>query len=289
MDDAGDCFLMLFDFTFWNFLDYKHNSAVWSSFRWNFEIWFVTDNASQLENSSQLHMRQRFIIFPLDLHRYDSFIYNPFLEVMTEHLSFRCLFLFWFTHPSFPPCPFVPRVHLDLQPFSVGLKVVSSPLALPLSLFPHDLANFPDLLSSCLVTVILIWHQFHHENIFVTFVRRLRGSCFRLIKAVPIAGGVTLLRAAAKNHERVSVICDPADYAQILVEVGLVLTQMNEWNVLTQRACSWGRGEPFVDETLTNPQTFSASLERETSFYKWSRAEGTWDVITFYETRFFSF
>lgn len=26
-------------------------------------------------------------------------------------------------------------------------------------------------------------------------------------------GGVTLLRAAAKNHERVTVICDPKDYA----------------------------------------------------------------------------
>lgn len=26
------------------------------------------------------------------------------------------------------------------------------------------------------------------------------------------SGGVTLLRAAAKNHARVTVICDPADY-----------------------------------------------------------------------------
>ena len=29
-------------------------------------------------------------------------------------------------------------------------------------------------------------------------------------------GGVTLLRAAAKNHERVTVVCDPADYALVL-------------------------------------------------------------------------
>jgi phosphoribosylaminoimidazolecarboxamide formyltransferase/IMP cyclohydrolase len=29
-------------------------------------------------------------------------------------------------------------------------------------------------------------------------------------------GGVTLIRAAAKNHERVTLICDPADYATIL-------------------------------------------------------------------------
>src|SRR5687768_1914284 len=29
-------------------------------------------------------------------------------------------------------------------------------------------------------------------------------------------GGVTLIRAAAKNHERVTLICDPADYASVL-------------------------------------------------------------------------
>jgi phosphoribosylaminoimidazolecarboxamide formyltransferase/IMP cyclohydrolase len=29
-------------------------------------------------------------------------------------------------------------------------------------------------------------------------------------------GGVTLIRAAAKNHERVTLVCDPTDYAGIL-------------------------------------------------------------------------
>jgi phosphoribosylaminoimidazolecarboxamide formyltransferase / IMP cyclohydrolase len=29
-------------------------------------------------------------------------------------------------------------------------------------------------------------------------------------------GGVTLIRAAAKNHARVTLVCDPADYARIL-------------------------------------------------------------------------
>ena len=29
-------------------------------------------------------------------------------------------------------------------------------------------------------------------------------------------GGVTLIRAAAKNHERVTLVCDPADYTSIL-------------------------------------------------------------------------
>jgi phosphoribosylaminoimidazolecarboxamide formyltransferase / IMP cyclohydrolase len=29
-------------------------------------------------------------------------------------------------------------------------------------------------------------------------------------------GGVTLIRAAAKNHERVTLVCDPADYNEII-------------------------------------------------------------------------
>jgi phosphoribosylaminoimidazolecarboxamide formyltransferase / IMP cyclohydrolase len=32
-------------------------------------------------------------------------------------------------------------------------------------------------------------------------------------------GGVTLIRAAAKNHERVTLICDPSDYDSVLEEV----------------------------------------------------------------------
>ena len=32
-------------------------------------------------------------------------------------------------------------------------------------------------------------------------------------------GGVTLIRAAAKNHERVTLVCDPADYQAVLDEI----------------------------------------------------------------------
>ena len=32
-------------------------------------------------------------------------------------------------------------------------------------------------------------------------------------------GGVTLIRAAAKNFERVTLVCDPADYPQVLAEI----------------------------------------------------------------------
>jgi phosphoribosylaminoimidazolecarboxamide formyltransferase/IMP cyclohydrolase len=33
-------------------------------------------------------------------------------------------------------------------------------------------------------------------------------------------GGVTLIRAAAKNHERVTLVCAPADYPAVLAEAG---------------------------------------------------------------------
>lgn len=34
-----------------------------------------------------------------------------------------------------------------------------------------------------------------------------------------ILGGVALLRAAAKNHERVTVLCDPSDYDKVIDEM----------------------------------------------------------------------
>ena len=39
-------------------------------------------------------------------------------------------------------------------------------------------------------------------------------------------GGVTLIRAAAKNHERVTLVCDPADYDSVLqdLRIGIVST-----------------------------------------------------------------
>lgn len=39
-----------------------------------------------------------------------------------------------------------------------------------------------------------------------------------LIENIDI-GGVTLIRAAAKNHERVTLVCDPVDYPQVLDEL----------------------------------------------------------------------
>ena len=40
-------------------------------------------------------------------------------------------------------------------------------------------------------------------------------------------GGVTLLRAAAKNHSRVTVLCDPDDYSVVLREMKNGDTSLN--------------------------------------------------------------
>lgn len=39
-----------------------------------------------------------------------------------------------------------------------------------------------------------------------------------LIENIDI-GGVTLIRAAAKNHERVILVCDPSDYSSVLADL----------------------------------------------------------------------
>jgi len=43
-------------------------------------------------------------------------------------------------------------------------------------------------------------------------------------------GGVTLIRAAAKNHERVTLVCDPADYGEVLqaLQAGGVGTELRK-------------------------------------------------------------
>lgn len=48
-------------------------------------------------------------------------------------------------------------------------------------------------------------------------------------------GGVTLLRAAAKNHDRVTVICDPTDYERVLAEMktkGDSTVQTRYWGLI---------------------------------------------------------
>lgn len=56
-----------------------------------------------------------------------------------------------------------------------------------------------------------IWHEW------------LIGACPILASNVDLdyvlAGGVALLRAAAKNHARVTVVCDPADYSAVAKEM----------------------------------------------------------------------
>jgi len=51
---------------------------------------------------------------------------------------------------------------------------------------------------------------------FEATIARAGVSYAEVIENIDI-GGVTLIRAAAKNHERVTLVCDPADYAEVLM------------------------------------------------------------------------
>lgn len=46
---------------------------------------------------------------------------------------------------------------------------------------------------------------------FVSVLKSCRSCC--------PSGGVTLLRAAAKNHARVTIVCDPTDYTVVAEEL----------------------------------------------------------------------
>uniref|UniRef100_A0A6G1SJ09 Bifunctional purine biosynthesis protein ATIC n=1 Tax=Aceria tosichella TaxID=561515 RepID=A0A6G1SJ09_9ACAR len=53
---------------------------------------------------------------------------------------------------------------------------------------------------------------------FVEAVSKPETTIAEAVEQVDI-GGVTLLRAAAKNHERVTIVCDPDDYEQVANEI----------------------------------------------------------------------
>ncbi|XP_066246641.1 bifunctional purine biosynthesis protein ATIC [Euwallacea similis] len=53
---------------------------------------------------------------------------------------------------------------------------------------------------------------------FVQTVSKPNSTAAEAIENIDI-GGVTLLRAAAKNHQRVTVICDPNDYVKVVSEI----------------------------------------------------------------------
>ncbi|XP_022646889.1 bifunctional purine biosynthesis protein PURH-like isoform X2 [Varroa jacobsoni] len=53
---------------------------------------------------------------------------------------------------------------------------------------------------------------------FVEAISKPDVTIAKAVEEVDI-GGVTLLRAAAKNHERVTIVCDPADYTAVANEI----------------------------------------------------------------------
>ncbi|KAI4896277.1 hypothetical protein NFI96_005148 [Prochilodus magdalenae] len=75
-------------------------------------------------------------------------------------------------------------------------------------------------------------------------------------------GGVTLLRAAAKNHARVTIVCDPSDYDQVAKE--MESSQDHDTSLDTRRTLAlkvtW-LGYREGPSTLGTPSTRSGSLQ----------------------------
>ena len=73
------------------------------------------------------------------------------------------------------------------------------------------------------------------------------------------SGGVTLLRAAAKNHARVTIVCDPADYQLVAVEM---------------------EGSDGKDTTLDTRKTLALKVTRATWKHGWKWTFFTWSFVS---------
>lgn len=76
-----------------------------------------------------------------------------------------------------------------------------------------NLYPFVKTVSNSNVTVEDAVEQIDIGRSLDTWVCNFKNSTVHLFGVFP--GGVTLLRAAAKNHTRVTVVCDPSDYSLV--------------------------------------------------------------------------
>lgn len=59
-----------------------------------------------------------------------------------------------------------------------------------------------------------------------------------------LSGGVTLLRAAAKNHARVTIVCDPADYDLVAKE--MESSEDKDTTIETRKTLALKVTQPFI-------------------------------------------
>jgi phosphoribosylaminoimidazolecarboxamide formyltransferase/IMP cyclohydrolase len=92
-------------------------------------------------------------------------------------------------------------------------------------------------------------------------------------------GGPSMLRSAAKNHESVTVVCDPADYASVLVAFDQpgelaalrrrlalkVFQRTSSYDGAIARYLETQQGEPDLEALSGFPATFSLSLNKAQS------------------------
>ena len=109
-------------------------------------------------------------------------------------------------------------------------------------------------------------------------------------------GGVTLLRAAAKNFEAVLVVCDPADYADVLemlrageIPVGerrrLAVKAFTNTATYDASIAEWLAGEQTLPETLVlaaervQALRYGENPHQEAALYRWVNAKPAFEQL----------
>ena len=79
------------------------------------------------------------------------------------------------------------------------------------------LKSLPAITSTIIITVFYFFKlKFRLIILFTIFLSPLFfHNQFLVLLNNTLQGGVTLIRAAGKNYERVAVVCDPSDYGRL--------------------------------------------------------------------------
>eukprot|EP01137_Pigoraptor_chileana_P005767 Opistho-2@49278 len=82
-------------------------------------------------------------------------------------------------------------------------------------------------------------------------------------------GGVTLLRAGAKNHERVTTVCDPSDYASVVAEVDAAADRLPSLATRQRLALKAFNHTAVYDDAISNylRQQYAAGQQQLTLRY----------------------
>jgi phosphoribosylaminoimidazolecarboxamide formyltransferase / IMP cyclohydrolase len=82
-------------------------------------------------------------------------------------------------------------------------------------------------------------------------------------------GGVTLLRAAAKNHRYVLVVSDPTDYPKLIHGKDVIVEIFSLINFQTHTALKFSNGIPLVERKKLALKAFQHTCTYDSAISSW--------------------